>query len=283
MKLRELFSYIIQHLKEAEIETPHIEAFLILTDVLNIPKEKIITDPDMQIDKNQLDKIVSIIEKRKLGIPLAYLLKKKEFFGIEFYIEEGVLVPRPETEIVVEEIIKRVKKNTDILGFEVGVGSGCIAVALLKHINNLRMIGIDISDKALEVSYINAKKHGVLDRLELKKVSIFDNPDFSVKLDFVVSNPPYISEDEYESLMKDVKFEPKEALISGKVGTEFYEKITQWAKKYLKEDGFVAYEVGIGQAEKVIEILNLNGFKSNIKVKDLQGIDRVVIGYNYGG
>lgn len=169
------------------------------------------------------------------------------------------------------------------MGFEVGVGSGCIAVALLKHINNLRMIGIDISDKALEVSYINAKKHGVLDRLELKKVSIFDNPDFSVKLDFVVSNPPYISEGEYESLMKDVKFEPKEALISGKVGTEFYEKITQWAKKYLKEDGFVAYEVGIGQAEKVIEILNLNGFKSNIKVKDLQGIDRVVIGYNYGG
>lgn len=283
MKLRELFSYIIQHLKEAEIETPHIEAFLILTDVLNIPKEKIITNPDIQIDKNQLDKIISIIQKRKLGIPLAYLLKKKEFFGIEFYIEEGVLVPRPETEIVVEEIIKRVKKNTDILGFEVGVGSGCIAVALLKHINNLRMIGIDISDKALEVSYINAKKHGVLDRLELKKVSIFDNPDFSVKLDFVVSNPPYISEGEYESLMKDVKFEPKEALISGKVGTEFYEKITQWAKKYLKEDGFVAYEVGIGQAEKVIEILNLNGFKSNIKVKDLQGIDRVVIGYNYGG
>lgn len=283
MKLRELFSYIIQHLKEVEIETPHIEAFLILTDVLNIPKEKIITNPDIQIDKNQLDKIISIIQKRKLGIPLAYLLKKKEFFGIEFYIEEGVLVPRPETEIVVEEIIKRVKKNTDILGFEVGVGSGCITVALLKHINNLRMIGIDISDKALEVSYINAKKHGVLDRLELKKVSIFDNPDFSVKLDFVVSNPPYISEGEYESLMKDVKFEPKEALISGKVGTEFYEKITQWAKKYLKEDGFVAYEVGIGQAEKVIEILNLNGFKSNIKVKDLQGIDRVVIGYNYGG
>lgn len=283
MKLRELFSYIIQHLKEVEIETPHIEAFLILTDVLNIPKEKIITNPDIQIDKNQLDKIISIIQKRKLGIPLAYLLKKKEFFGIEFYIEEGVLVPRPETEIVVEEIIKRVKKNTDILGFEVGVGSGCIAVALLKHINNLRIIGIDISDKALEVSYINAKKHGVLDRLELKKVSIFDNPDFSVKLDFVVSNPPYISEGEYESLMKDVKFEPKEALISGKVGTEFYEKITQWAKKYLKEDGFVAYEVGIGQAEKVIEILNLNGFKSNIKVKDLQGIDRVVIGYNYGG
>lgn len=283
MKLRELFSYIIQHLKEAEIETPHIEAFLILTDVLNIPKEKIITDPDMQIDKNQLDKIISIIQKRKSGIPLAYLLKKKEFFGMEFYIEEGVLVPRPETEIVVEEIIKRVKKNTDILGFEVGVGSGCIAVALLKHINNLRMIGIDISDKALEVSYINAKKHGVLNRLELKKVSIFDNPDFSVKLDFVVSNPPYISEGEYEGLMKDVKFEPKEALISGKVGTEFYEKITQWAKKYLKEDGFVAYEVGIGQAEKVIEILNLNGFKSNIKVKDLQGIDRVVIGYNYGG
>lgn len=283
MKLRDIFSYIVYQLKDVNIENPYIEAFLIIEDILKIPKEKIITDPDMVVDKRFVDKIFHIVKKRKYRIPLAYLLKKKEFFGLEFYIEEGVLIPRPETELVVEEVIKRVEKDKDVLGFEIGVGSGCIAISLLKYLKNLKMVAIDISDKALTISQINARRHKVENRLELKKISIFDNPNLYLKFDFVVSNPPYISEYEYENLMEDVKFEPKEALISGKVGTEFYEEITYWAKQNLKEGGFVVYEVGTGQAEKVVDILSLNGFENITKIRDLQSIDRVIIGYNYGG
>jgi release factor glutamine methyltransferase len=216
---------------------------------------------------------------------MAYLTKSKEFFGLDFYIEEGVLIPRPETEILVEKVIEKLQNvKRELIGLEVGVGSGCISVSLLKNIKNLKIIGIDILEKALEITEKNAKIHKVLDRLKLFKFDIVNEKMNSLnlpKLDFVVSNPPYIKEEDYQKLQEEVKKEPKEALISGKEGTEFYEKIVNSLKDFLKEEGFFAFEVGIGQAEKVKQILEDNGYK-NIEIhKDLAGIDRVVIGERF--
>ncbi|MDM7273205.1 peptide chain release factor N(5)-glutamine methyltransferase [Sulfurihydrogenibium azorense] len=278
MKLKTLFETIVSILKKADIENPQLEALIILQEILKIPKHKIFTDPDLEIKDYQ--EAINVALQRSKKVPLGYLIKKKEFFGLEFYIEEGVLIPRPETEVLVEKVLHQLENLKNPLGLEVGVGSGCISVSLLYNKKDLKMYALDISEKALKITKINAEKYDLLDRLTLIKFDVMkdDVKDLNLdRLDFVVSNPPYISEDEYESLPEEVKKEPKEALISGKVGTEFYEKIVEKFKNYLKEYGFFAFEIGINQAEKVKSILERNGFK-NIKIyKDLAGIDRVLI------
>lgn len=278
MKLKTLFEMVVNILKKADIENPQLEALIILQEILKIPKHKIFTDPDLEIKDYQ--EAINVALQRSKKVPLGYLIKKKEFFGLEFYIEEGVLIPRPETEVLVEKVLHQLENLKNPSGLEVGVGSGCISVSLLYNKKDLKMYALDISEKALKITKINAEKYDLLDRLTLIKFDVMkdDVKDLNLdRLDFVVSNPPYISEDEYESLPEEVKKEPKEALISGKVGTEFYEKIVEKFKNYLKEYGFFAFEIGINQAEKVKSILERNGFK-NIKIyKDLAGIDRVLI------
>lgn len=278
MKLKTLFETIVSILKKADIENPQLEALIILQEILKIPKHKIFTDPDLEIKDYQ--EAINVALQRSKKVPLGYLIKKKEFFGLEFYIEEGVLIPRPETEVLVEKVLHQLENLKNPSGLEVGVGSGCISVSLLYNKKDLKMYALDISEKALKITKINAEKYDLLDRLTLIKFDVMKDDVKNLnldRLDFIVSNPPYISEDEYESLQEEVKKEPKEALISGKVGTEFYEKIVEKFKNYLKEYGFFAFEIGINQAEKVKSILERNGFK-NIKIyKDLAGIDRVLI------
>lgn len=255
MKLKQIFSKITEIFRESKIDNPANEALILISKILNLPKHYIISYPDLEISEEDVKKLVVLSEKRASGYPMAYLTKSKEFFGLDFYIEEGVLIPRPETEILVEKVIEKLRHvKRELIGLEVGVGSGCISVSLLKNIKNLKIIGIDISEKALEITEKNAKIHGVLDRLKLFKFDIMNEKVNYLnlpKLDFVASNPPYIKEEDYQKLQKEVKKEPKEALISGKEGTEFYEKIVNSLKDFIKEDGFFAFEVGIGQAEKV--------------------------------
>jgi protein-(glutamine-N5) methyltransferase, release factor-specific len=281
MKLKQLFRKITEIFKESKIENPANEALILISKILNLPKHYIISYPDLEISEEDAKKLVVLSEKRASGYPMAYLTKSKEFFGLDFYIEEGILIPRPETEILVEKVIEKLQNaKGELIGLEVGIGSGCISVSLLKNIKNLKIIGIDISEKALEITEKNAEIHGVLDRLKLFKFDIMNEKMNSLnlpKLDFVVSNPPYIKEEDYQKLQKEVKKEPKEALISGKEGTEFYEKIVNSLNDFLKEDGFSAFEVGIGQAEKVKQILEDNGYKNIEIYKDLAGIDRVII------
>jgi release factor glutamine methyltransferase len=285
MKLKELFSKTTEIFKESKIENPANEALILISKILNLPKHYIISYPDLEISEKNAKKLIVLSEKRASGYPMAYLTKSKEFFGLDFYIEEGVLIPRPETEILVEKVIEKLQNaKGELIGLEVGVGSGCISVSLLKNIKNLKIIGIDVSEKALEITEKNAKIHEVLDRLKLFKFDIMNEKMNSLnlpKLDFVVSNPPYIKEEEYQKLQEEVKKEPKEALISGKEGTEFYEKIVNSLKDFLKEDGFFAFEVGIGQAGKVKQILEDNGYKNIEIYKDLARIDRVVIGERF--
>jgi len=227
---------------------------------------------DEDIEKN----FIKRIKERATGIPVAYITGKKEFFGLEFLVEKGVLIPRPETEILIEKVLERLDPRTAYLGLDIGVGSGAIIISLLKHRPLLNMVGVDISDKALETTQKNAKIHGVERRLKLMKSDLFENIE-GYRFDFIVSNPPYVSKEEYETLQIEVKHEPKEALVAGKGGLEFYERIVKEGRKFLKDNSFIAFEVGYNQAEKVKDILEEYGFKTQT-YKDLQGIKRVVLG-----
>ncbi|PMP59577.1 MAG: peptide chain release factor N(5)-glutamine methyltransferase [Sulfurihydrogenibium sp.] len=280
MKLKDLFEYAVKSLKDSKIENPQLEAIILIQEFLKIPKHKIFTQPDLEITDYQ--NFLDALEERVKRKPLSYIVKKKEFFGLEFYVDKGVLIPRPETEILVEKVLESLKTKENPIGLEVGVGSGCISISLLHNKKDLKMVALDISEKALQITKINAEKFNVLDRITLKNFDIMKDELESLGIeyvDFVVSNPPYIPEKDYENLQEEVKHEPKEALIAGKVGTEFYEKIVERLKSLLKEDGFFAFEIGIGQSEQVKNILERNGFKKVKIYKDLASIDRIVIAF----
>ncbi len=276
LKIKEILQKGAKILKDAGVKTPVTDSQLILSYVLNLPRWKLITERELEISEEIAEKYFNLIKKRAEGYPVAYLINKKEFFGLTFYIEEGVLIPRPETEILVEEVLKRIPEDKETIGLEIGVGSGAVVISLLKNRPKLQMYGTDISEKALEITQKNAKIHGVYGRLVLIKSDLFENiPE--IKFDFIVSNPPYVSEEEYEELEKEVKKEPKTALIGGKKGTEIYKKIIEQGIKFLKEKGFFAFEIGYKQGKYVSDLLKKYGFKTKV-IKDLQNLDRVVIG-----
>jgi len=277
LKIGEALKKAAEKLKKAGVATPVTDSQLILSHLLKVPRWKLITEREKALPENIQLQFFLLIEKRAEGFPVAYLTGKKHFYGLEFDIEEGVLVPRPETEILVEEVLKRIPKEKKCSGFEIGTGSGIISVSLLKNRKKLFMYGVDISDKAIQITARNALKHGVIDRLKIIKSNLFEKIPENIKFDFIVSNPPYISEEEYRTLSKEVKKEPVEALIAGKEGIEFYEKIVSEGKEFLKDKGFFAFEIGYKQGEKVKSILEKEGFKVKI-IKDLQGLDRVIIG-----
>ncbi|NPA52216.1 MAG: peptide chain release factor N(5)-glutamine methyltransferase [Aquificae bacterium] len=276
MKVKELLDYGIKSLKDAEIENHIIDAYILLADLLNIQTWELILLKEKTIDIKIIDIYKKRIKHRITGFPIAYITKKKEFFGLEFFVQEGVLIPRPETEILVEAVLNRLDSEKSYIGLDIGIGSGAISIALLKNRPLVNMLGIDISDTALAVSQKNAKIHNVTDRLLLLKSNLFQNIK-GRKFDFIVSNPPYIPVKEYETLQKEVKKEPVEALLAGQVGTEFYEKILDEIDKYLKPKGFIAFEVGYNQGRIVEDLLKVKNFKT-YSYKDLQGIDRVIIG-----
>ncbi len=277
MKIGDALRRASQILRKSGIETPVTDSQIILSHLLKKPRWKLITEREKEIPEKIEELYFVLIKKRSEGYPVAYLTGKKHFYGLEFYVYEGVLVPRPETEILVEETLKKIPSDKHTHGLEIGIGTGIISISLLKNRPALIMTGVDISDRAIKNATKNALKHGVIDRFIIKKSDLFENISENQKFDFIISNPPYISEEEYRHLSREVKKEPKEALIAGKEGTEFYEKIIKEGREYLKEKGFFAFEIGYRQCSKVKSLLEKEGFKTYCR-KDLQGLDRVIIG-----
>lgn len=281
MTIREIFNTYMEELSHIS-DTPKLDIEILLSKALgDVDRLYIHLNLHKELTKEQLDSFNEMIEDRLKGRPIAYIVNNREFMGLDFYVEEGVLIPRPDTEPLVEEVIELVKGKENLKIVDIGTGSGAITVSLAKYIKDCQVYSLDISDKALSIGLKNAISNEVEDKINFIKSNIFSGiEDKGLKLDVIVSNPPYIRRADIETLHTQVKdYEPYIALEGGEDGLNFYRDITRESVKYLKDKGILAFEVGHDQAEDVSEILKHNGYTNIYTKKDLQGIDRVVIGF----
>ena len=220
------------------------------------------------------DEFLKIVEKRKQNYPLQYIFGKWEFYGLELFVDESALIPRFETEILVDEILKLDCKKDKIL--DIGCGSGAISLALADNLKKSYVYGIDINKEAIKLSNKNKEK------LNLKNVDFFESDIFSnikeKNFDIIVSNPPYIDEIDMKTLEKELSFEPKNALYGGKDGLFFYKKIISGSLDYLSANGVLAFEIGYNQMKIISNLLIENGFEILLQKKDFAGFDRIIIG-----
>lgn len=275
---------IIKYSKELEnmSDTPRLDVEILLEKALGgVDSLYIRLNLDKELTKEQEDLFNLFIQDRLKGRPVAYIVGNREFMGLDFYVQEGVLIPRPDTEILVEELIEICKDKENLNILDIGTGSGAITISLAKYLNTSNVKSFDISDIALEVGKKNAISNEVDNRVEFIKSDLFSAiKDNDIKFDVIVSNPPYIPKKDIKTLHTQVKdYEPYIALEGGDDGLDFYRSITEQSKLYLKENGILAYEVGHDQAQDVAKIMETNGYTKIYTKKDLQGIDRVVIGY----
>lgn len=275
MKLSEVINKGANILKKNNIPSFFLDSEILIGKILNKKREFIILNQNLEIQKNDYSKYLSLIQKRSTHTPLAYLIKSKDFWKNEFYVDNRALIPRPDTEIIIEEALSilRAKKINNFL--EIGVGSGCIVLSILNEINCLKATGIDISQKALEVCKINSKKLGLNSRIKLYKSDV-DKFDIG-KYDLIVSNPPYICRSDLNNLMKDVvDYEPKNALNGGNYGVFEIRKVVKKSSKLLKKNGKLVLEIGHNQKDKVLNMLKNNGFFIQKVIKDLGQNNRCI-------
>lgn len=272
-------------LKKAEIDTPRLDAEVILCSLLGVERIQLHIHPEMEISREICQKFWANVEKRLKNMPVQYIVHQQEFMGLDFWVEEGVLIPRGDTEILVEKVLDIHKKNylsANMKLMDIGVGSGAISVSLAKLIKNSQVYAVDISSKALEVALKNAKYHTVEDKIVFLKGSLFDGvkgKSLEETFDIIVSNPPYIPRKVIETLSKEVKnYEPSLALDGGEDGLDFYRKIIKEGPVFLKPQGWLIFEIGYDQGEDVKGMMEKVGFSSVEVIKDLAGHNRVVLG-----
>lgn len=281
MTIREILIKYMEKLSSIS-DTPKLDTEILLQKALgDVDRLYIQLNLDKKLSDEQLKCFNEMINDRLNGRPIAYIVKNREFMALDFYVEEGVLIPRPDTEPLVEEVIELSKGMNDVTIVDIGTGSGAISVSLAKYIKNSYVYSLDISDKALSIGEKNAVNNEVDDKIEFIKSDVFTGiKDRNLKLDIIVSNPPYIKKEDIKTLHTQVKdYEPYIALEGGEDGLDFYRTITEKSLKYLKSNGILAFEVGHDQASDVCNIMENHGYKKIYTKKDLQGIDRVVIGF----
>lgn len=273
-----LLSKSIQYLKKYNVENARLDAEYIFAHVLGVKRVSLILNFDMEIsEENKILIRKYIVRRGKFREPLQYILKEWEFYGRTFKVAEGVLIPRPDTEILAEQCIILMKdfENPKIL--DIGTGSGAISVTLAKELPNSEVLGLDISDEALKIAVENRELNGA-SNLKFLKSDVFQHVK-EKNYDLIVSNPPYIPVEEYNELMPEVKqYEPRMALTDGGDGYYFYRKISEESMEYLKNGGYLAFEVGYNQGETVSQLMEKNGFRIEGRIADYAGIERVIIG-----
>ena len=270
----------VKILKDNNIETYILDTQLLLGKVLEKDKLYLITHRDEEIGKEDENSFFDLLDKRKEKMPIKYILGESEFMGLDFYLEEGVLIPRGDTEILVEEVLKLISENDHSKVCDLCCGSGAIGIALAYYRKNIKVDAIDYYDTPQKVTIENIKRHSLQERVNFIKSDLLGKViESGKKYDYLVSNPPYIREDVIETLMDDVKkYEPHTALSGGKDGLDFYKRIIKESKYVLNNNGILAFEIGYDQAEDLEELMKEENF-INIKViKDLAGLDRVIIG-----
>lgn len=272
MTINKNLEYAIKMLKENNIEDAIIKAKILLSNILGKPKEYLIINSEQEMEQCKETLLKEYIEEIIKGKPLQYITKTQEFFGIEFYVDENVLIPQPDTEILVEEVIKIASNTNKKSILDLCTGSGAIAISLSENIDNANITATDISDKALEIAMKNDKKHKVI----FKKSDMFQNLE-NEKFDIIVSNPPYIKTEIIKSLNKDVQQEPMIALDGGQDGLDFYRIIANEANEHLNPGGYLCLEIGEDQKEEVIELLGKMNYKNIYSKKDFARNDRIII------
>lgn len=269
-----------EYLDKKKVESARINAELLLAHILNCNRMELYLKFDQPLKEDEVNDYRKLIKRRGKREPLQYIIGNVEFFGLEFFVNRNVLIPRPETELLVEIIINKFKYENSISILDVGTGSGNIAISLSKNLPNAKIIGIDKSKKAIEIAQKNSVQFKNDGKLKLKSIDFIDFlNDNKNKFDLIVSNPPYISTRDYESLEAELKYyEPKEALTDFEDGYHFYKLICKNAAKLLLPKGKIFFEIGFGQSKKVENILKEYGLKNINILKDYQNIDRVIYG-----
>ena len=263
-------------LKNSYIKTAELDTEILMAKVLVSDRKYIILNNHKNLNDNNLNHFNELIRERANRKPIAYLLNKKFFWNNEFYVDKNTLIPRPDTEIVIEEILRLTKQKNKISVLDIGVGSGCIILTILKERKNFSGTGIDISKKSLDISRINAKNLNVDKRIKFYKSDI--DKFNKGKYDLIVSNPPYIKSCDLKYLERDVvNFEPKLALDGGLDGLSAIRKVINKSSELIKKNGKFILEIGFDQKDKVVKLLNKKGFYINSTLKDLAKNDRCIV------
>ena len=258
------------------IISPLLDSEILMTKAINTDKKYILTNSDKEINKQDLRFFLNLIEERSKGKPVAYLTNKKFFWNSEFFVTEDTLIPRPDTELIVENVLNLTKHKTNLNILDIGIGSGCILLSILKERHQYRGSGIDISKNCLKITKINAINLKVNSRLKLYKTSV---DKFTLgKYDLIVSNPPYIKKNILKYLDKDVvEFEPELALNGGLDGLSEIRKVIKKSSELIKKRGKFILEIGFDQKNNVVNLLKKEGFYINSILKDLAENDRCII------
>ena len=276
MNIESILNQGISILKGSKISNPQLDGEILLSNSIKRDKKHIILNPKELLNSEQTRIFQNLIERRKKGEPVAHLINKKEFWKDEFFVNKDVLIPRPDTELIIEQVLKIYSKNSQFQVLDIGTGSGCILLSILRERPSFYGTGIDISKKSINVSKLNAKQLNLTSRVKFLHSSV-DN--FKIgKYDLVVSNPPYIELLNLKYLEKDViSFEPKLALSGGFDGFSEIRKVISKTKTLIKKNGKFILEIGFNQKNKVKQILKDEGFYVNKAIKDYGNNDRCII------
>ncbi len=275
MQILELINSASKLLKDNNIQSNKLDSELLLSKVLKKRREELLLKLDESVSKHSITQFEKLIYRRSLKEPIAYILKHKEFWSKNFLVNNNTLIPRPETELMVEKI-QKIFKNKDPFILDVGTGSGCILLSLLSEFKNSKGIGIDISKQAIQIAIKNSKQQKLTQRAKFYRKSL--SQFYGHKFDLIVSNPPYIRTIDLKNLDDDIKkFEPKIALDGGNDGLDVIKKVIYKSKYILKFRGMLSLEIGNGQCKKVSKILKENNFRINYLVQDYRKNIRCIL------
>ena len=265
-----------EQLKKNHIKSAKLDSEILLSNVIKKDRKYIILNSDKKLKNEYFITFKDLVAKRSLGKPIAYLIGKKDFWKYEFHVSEETLIPRPDTEVLIDFILKTTKQKSKLRILDIGIGSGCILLSILKERKDFCGIGIDISKKCIEISKINASKLNLSSRIKFFKSNV-DNFFFG-KYDLIISNPPYIKKLDLKYLDRDViDFEPKLALDGGLEGISEIRKVISRSSELIKKNGKLVLEIGFDHKHKVKKLLKNKGFYINKVLKDYANNDRCII------
>ena len=275
MEILKLINSGSKQLKDNKIFSHKLDSEILLSKVLNKTREELLINLEQKVNTKNISHFHRLVNRRSLKEPIAYILKEKEFWSKRFLVNYNTLIPRPETELMVEKIVQIFKKK-NIFILDVGTGTGCILLSILSELKKSKGIGIDISQKAIQMAIENSKKHDLSRKARFYRRYIEEI--HNNKFDLIVSNPPYIKKKDLKNLNEDIKkFEPKLALDGGNDGLDVIKKVIYKSKNILKLNGMLALEIGNEQHRKVSKILSNNNFKTRFLVKDYKNNIRSIL------